>query len=131
DPTVTVPSGATTNHALVSVGDVTSGAPGGTLTFACIARLDFITQNGSINLGSGISFANLSHLEFYARGTGSNLTLGSPISKLDTVKLNAEGSIQVNGDETVTNFNALSGGDFLAGSGKITAQNIDIESLSN
>jgi FecR protein len=132
DPTITVPSGGATNLALVSVGAITSGAPGGTLTFAGIQRLDFITQNGSINLGSDISFSGIDHLTFYARGSGSNLTLASPISGGSVVHLYSEGSIQVNGSISVSDtFTALTGGDFLAGSGPITATNIDIESLND
>ena len=132
DPTITVPSGGATNLALVSVGTITSGAPGGTLTFAGIQRLDFITQNGSINLGSDISFSGIDHLTFYARGSGSNLTLASPISGGSVVHLYSEGSTQVNGDISVSDtFTALTGGDFLAGEGSITATNIDIESLNN
>jgi hypothetical protein len=132
DPTVTIPSGATTFLALVSVGDITSGGPGGTLTFAGITRLSMITQAGSITLGPEISFSGIDHLEFYARGSGSNLTLASPISGGAVVKLYSEGTVQVNGDITASSdFNSLSGGDYLSGTGTITAFNIDIESLSN
>ena len=131
DPTITVPSGATTNLALVSVGNITSGSPGGTLTFAGITRLDFITQNGSINLGSDISFSGIDHLMFYARGSGSNLTLASPISGGSVVHLFSQGTVQVNGNITVTDdFQSISGGDFLAGTGVITATNIDIASVN-
>ncbi len=132
DPTITVPSGGATNLALVSVGTITSGAPGGTLTFAGIQRLDFITQNGSINLGSEIAFSGIDHLTFYARGSGSNLTLASPISGGSVVHLYSGGTVQVNGSVTVSDtFSSLSGGDFLAGTGPITATNINIQSLNN
>jgi hypothetical protein len=131
DPTVTIPSGATTFLGLVSVGDITSGGPGGTLTFAGITRLSMITQAGSITLGPEIGFANLSHLEMYARGAGSNLTLGSAISNVDVVKLYAGGSIQVNGNVSTTEFDALSEGDFLAGTGVVTTTNVTIQSLAN
>ena len=132
DPTITVPSGGVTNLALVSVGTITSGPPGGTLTFAGISRLDFITQDGAINLGSEISFSGIDHLTFYARGSGSNLTLASPISGGSVVHLYSEGSTQVNGSISVSDtFAALTGQDFLAGSGMITATNVDIESLNN
>src|SRR4029077_8303124 len=47
------------------------------------------------------------------------------------IRLWAQGAIQINGAESATDFRAFSGGDFLAGSGTITAQTIDIESLSN
>ena len=135
DPTISIPSGATTFLGLVSVGNITSGVPGpagGTLTFAGISRLGFITQNGSINLGSQILFSGIDHLTFYARGSGSNLTLASAISGGSVVHLNAEGTVQVNGNITVTDeFRSISGSDFLTGTGTITALNLDIESLSN
>ena len=132
NPTVIIPSGGTTNLALVAVGTITSGGPGGTLTFAGISRLSFITGDGSINLGSEISFSGIDHLEFYARGAGSNLTLASSISGGSNVHLNSEGSTQVNGDISVSDtFTALTGGDFLAGTGTITATNVDILSLNN
>ena len=132
DPTISVPGGATTFLGLVSVGNITSGAPGGTLTFAGIDRLFFATQNGSINLGPEIAFSGIDHLDFYARGSGSNLTLASAISGGSVVHLNAEGTVQVNGNVTASSdFRSISGGDFLAGAGTITALNVDIESLSN
>ncbi|HWY51255.1 MAG TPA: FecR domain-containing protein [Chthoniobacterales bacterium] len=132
NPTIIVPSGGATHLALVAVGTITSGGPGGTLTFTGIPRLDFITQDGSINLGSQISFSGIDHLSFYARGSSSNLTLASPISGGSVVDLYSGGTVQVNGNITVTDqFSSLSGGDFLAGSGVITATNVDIESLSN
>src|ERR1022692_2005788 len=132
NPTITIPSGATTFLGLVSVGDVTSGAPGGTLTFAGLDRLFIATQDGSITLGPEIAFSGISHLTFYARGTGSNLTLASPISGADVVHLDSQGTVQINGDITATTeFRSFSGGDFLVGSGVITATNVDVESLSN
>ncbi len=132
DPTISIPSGATTFLGLVSVGDITSGAPGGTLTFAGITRLFIATQNGSINLGSDIAFSGIPHFDFYARGAGSNLTLASPISGADVVNVNAEGTVQINGDITASSdFTSFSGGDYLSGTGTITAFNIDVESLSN
>ena len=131
NPTVSAIDGGATNLGLVSVGDITSGAPGGTLTFAGMQNVFIGTQAGSINLGPEIAFSGLSKLYFYARGTGSALTLASPISNVNEIRLYAEGTIQVNGDESTTDFRAVSGGDFLAGSGLVTATNIDIESLAN
>ena len=132
NPTIVIPSGAATKLGFVSVGDITSGAPGGTLTFNGIDRVFFATQDGSINLGPEIAFSGISHLTFYARGTSSNLTLASPISGADVVHLDSQGTVQINGDITAgTEFRSFSGGDFLSGSGKVTAENIDIESLSN
>jgi len=132
DPTISIPSGATTFLGLVSVGAITSAMPGGTLTFAGINRLLIATQNGSITLGPEIAFSGIDHLDFYARGSGSNLTLASPISGGSVVHLNAEGTVQINAAITASSdFSSLSGGDFLTGSGTVTAPNIDIQSLSN
>jgi FecR protein len=129
DPTISVADGGATNLALVSIGGITSGGPGGILTFAGTPRVSFITQAGSITLGPEIAFSGLDHIEFYARGSGSNLTLASPISGGRVVHLFAEGNVQVNGNITVTDeFRSISGGDFLAGTGLITAANsIDVE----
>jgi hypothetical protein len=132
DPSVTIPSGAPSQLGFVSVGDITSGGPGATLTFGGIDRVFFATQNGSINIGPEIAFSGIGHVTFYARGSGSNLTLGSAISGADVVHLDAEGTVQLNGDVTAaTEFRSISGGDFLAGTGTVTTTNLDIESLSN
>ena len=130
NPTISTPTGVI-NLGLIAVNGITSGGPGGTLTFAGIRGLLIATQDGSINLGSEIAFSGLHDINFYARGAGSNLTLGSAISAGTRIRLWAQGTIQINGDESAPDFKAFSGGDFLAGSGTITAQTIDIESLSN
>jgi hypothetical protein len=132
NPTINIPTGSPTFLGLVSVGDVTSGAPGGTVSFAGLDRLFIATQNGSINLGPEISFSNIGHVVLYARGSGSNLTLGSAISGAAVVHLFSEGTVQVNGNVTTSSdFKSFSGGDFLVGSGVITADSIDVESLGN
>ena len=102
NPTVSTTNGEI-NLALIGVNGITSGGPGGTLTFAGISALLLATQDGSINLGSEISFSGLHDLIFYARGAGSNLTLASPISGTIKLRLFAEGSIQVSSvDATLT-----------------------------
>lgn len=131
NPTVSTTNGET-SLALIGVDGITSGGPGGPLTFAGINGLLFATQNGSINLGSEISFSGFQDLNFYARGSGSNLTLASPISGITgNLRLFSEGTIQLNGDIGTANLRSFSGGDFLAGSGVITATNINIQSLAN
>ena len=87
------------------------------------------TQNGSIILGGGISFQNIPNLFFYARGDNVALNLASPISGASNLLLNSEGTVQVNGNVSVTNFNAFSQGDFLDGSGIITAHDVTINSI--
>jgi hypothetical protein len=130
NPTVST-TGGETSLGLIGVNGVTSGGPGGTLTFAGIQGLLIATENGSISLGSEISFAGLHDLNIYARGSGSNLTLGSAISTDSEVNLFSQGNIQVNGNVDTTDFTAFSGGDFLQNGGVITATTLNIRSLSN
>ncbi len=90
---------------------ITSGPPGGTLTFTGLDLLALATVNGSINLTSDVSFQNLSELAMYARGAGSNLTINSPISNIGDLKLGAEGSIHLTnpGTMSVGGFDATAG----------------------
>jgi mannose-6-phosphate isomerase-like protein (cupin superfamily) len=129
--TITIPPGGATKLALISIGDLTSAPPGGTLTFTGLDTLALFTQNGSINLTAGISFSNIPFLIFYARGATSNLTLASPITGVTSVQLNAEGSVQINAAENVTTFRSDAGVDFLAGTGHVVAQNISITAGNN
>ena len=116
---------------MIGVDGITSGGPGGSVTFAGLTGLLFATQNGSINIGSEISFAGGGDLNFYARGSGSNLTLGSGISGYNNLRLYSQGTVQLNGGISVTNFSSYSGGDFLTPTANIFADNVDIQSLSN
>jgi hypothetical protein len=125
DPVIDTTGGAI-NLALVSVGNLTDVAPGGTLTFGGINTLLLATQNGAINFSPSISFSNLNQLMFYARGAGSNLTLACAVNGVQTVDLNAEGSILVNGAQAVNTFNAFAGVDFRQGTGQISAPNVSI-----
>jgi FecR-like protein len=106
NPTIDLSNGGVTKLALIGVDGITSGPPGGTLTFTGLDLLVLATVNGSINLTSDVSFQNLNELAMYARGTGSNLILNSPISNIGILKLAAEGSIQL------TNPGTMSVGDF-------------------
>ncbi|MEO6870927.1 MAG: FecR domain-containing protein [Chthoniobacterales bacterium] len=115
DPSITIPAGSTPNLALISVGDITSGPPGGILTFTGLNSLLLATQAGSITLSSDLSFENIPSLAFYARGTGSNLTLDSTISGTTDLFLGAEGNIVSNGALAITQTNnGLSVGLFAA-----------------
>jgi len=126
NPTISTVNGEI-NLGLISIGNITSAAPGGTLTFAGIRSLLLATQNGSITLGPEISFSSLQDITFYARGAGSALTFGSAISNVQHLEVDAEGSIQLNGAVTVQDIRSFAGVDFLAGSGSITATtSIDI-----
>jgi hypothetical protein len=79
NPTIDLTNGGVTNLGLISVGDITSGLPGGTLTFTGLDALLLASQDGSINLGSEITFQDIPTLFFYARGANGDLTLASPI----------------------------------------------------
>jgi hypothetical protein len=129
NPTISISQSGITKLALIGVGGISSGPPGGTLTFAGLDSILLATQNGSIILDSGISFQNIPNLFFYARGDSVSLRLASPISGANNLLLNSEGTVQVNGNVSVNNLNAFSNGDFLAGSGIITAHDITLNSV--
>ena len=111
NPTIDLSNGGVTKLALIGVNGITSGPPGGTLTFTGLDLLALATVNGSINLTSDVSFQNLNELAMYARGAGSNLTINSPISNIGDLKLAAEGSIQLTnpGTMSVGGFDATAG----------------------
>jgi hypothetical protein len=111
NPTIDTSNGGVTNLGLIGVDGITSGPPGGTLTFTGLDLLALATVNGSIDLTSDVSFQNLSELVIYARGAGSTLTVNSPISNVGDLKLGAEGSIQLTnpGTMSVGEFDATAG----------------------
>jgi len=89
DPTIDTTNGEI-NLGLIAVNGITSGGPGGVLTFDGIRGLLLATQNGPITLGPEISFSGLHDLTIYARGSSSDLTLGSDVSTTSEVNLFAE-----------------------------------------
>ena len=109
NPTIDLSNGGVTNLALISVGDITSGLPGGTLTFGGIDALLLASQNGSINLGSEITFQDIPTLFFYARGGSGDLTLASPIVGTTDLFLYAGRNITFN-----AGTNLILGGQFSA-----------------
>ena len=113
NPTIDTSNSGVTKLALIGVDGITSGPPGGTLTFTGLDLLALGTVNGSINLTSDVSFQDLNELAMYARGAGSNLTLNSPISNIGDLELAAEGSIQLTnpGTMSVGEFDATAGDD--------------------
>ena len=113
NPIIDTSNGGVTKLALIGVNGITSGPPGGTLTFTGLDLLALGTVNGSINLTSDVSFQDLNELVMYARGAGSNLILSSPISNIGTLQLAAEGSIQLTnaGTMSVGEFHATAGDD--------------------
>jgi len=83
---------------LIALNGITSGSPGGPLTFSGIRGLLLATQNGSIALGSEISFSGLHDITLYARGAGSVLTLESNISTTSDIRLYGEEAILATGN---------------------------------
>jgi hypothetical protein len=113
NPTIDLTNGGVTNLALISVGDITSGLPGGTLTFTGLDALLLASQDGSINLGSEITFQDIPTLFFYARGTNGDLTLASPIIGTTDLFLYAGRNITFNAGTDLTlggEFSARSAG---------------------
>ncbi len=110
NPTISLVNGGASYLALVSVGDLTSGAPGGALTFDGINGMLLATQDGSINLGPEISFEGIPRLYFYARGTGSSLTLDSPVTGTTNLTLASEGDIVFNNAFSLTESGAIDQG---------------------
>ena len=111
NPTIDLSNGGVTKLALIGVDGITSGPPGGTLTFIGLDFLALATVNGSINLTSDVSFQNLSELAMYARGAGSDLILNSPISNVSILELAAQGSIDLTSPSTMSvgEFTATAG----------------------
>ena len=62
NPTIDLSNDGGTKLALIGVDGITSGPPGGTLTFTGLDLLVLATVNGSINLTSDVSFQDLSEL---------------------------------------------------------------------
>ena len=125
NPTIAIAEGGPTELALVSVGDITSGPPGGTLTFSGLDLLLLATQNGSITLTSDLAFQDIATLGIYARGAGSILTLDSTVSGTTDFALASEGSILFNNAFSLTGTNVAGSQlnvDFQAG-GDLTASN--------
>src|SRR5207248_1661525 len=128
NPTISFPNGITT-LGLLGVDGISSASSGGSLTFGGLNSVLLATQKGSIILGSGISFQNIPNLFLYARGDRVALNLASPISGSSNLLLNSEGTVQVNGNVTVDNFNAFSNGDFQQGTGIVSAHEVTINSI--
>ena len=108
------------------MGDITSGPPGGTLTFSGLDTLLLATQNGSITLTSDLAFQDIAALAVYARGAESTLTFDSTVSGTTDFGLFSEGSILLNNELSVTETNVSdsqlnvdleAGGDLTASNG--------------
>src|SRR5438067_3117197 len=102
NPTIDTSNGGVTKLGLIGVDGITSGPPGGTLTFTGLDLLALATVNGSIDLTSDVSFQNLGTLAIYARGSSSDLTINSSISNIGILDLAAEGSVQLTNPGTMS-----------------------------
>ncbi|HEU0209032.1 MAG TPA: FecR family protein [Candidatus Udaeobacter sp.] len=109
NPTIDITNGET-NLGLIAVNGITSGGPGGVLTFSGISGLLLATQNGSITLGPEISFSGLQDLTVYARGSSSDLTLGAGITTSSQVRLLAERDLSMTSSITTNDLYAFVGG---------------------
>jgi hypothetical protein len=104
NPMIDTTDGAT-DLALIGVSGITSGAPGGTLTFSSIGTLLLATQSGSINLSADLTFDGLA-LFVYARGANSTLTFDSFVSNTTDLYLHSEGDLQITDALAVIQENA-------------------------
>jgi len=126
DPTIDTTNGEI-NLALIAVNGITSGGPGGVLTFSGIRGLLLATQNGPITLGPEISFSGLHDLTIYARGSTSDLTLGSDIHTTSRVSLFAERDMSLTSSITTDDLYAFVGGNIsISDSAMIHAPTINL-----
>src|SRR5437762_5834650 len=116
NPTISTTNGEV-NLGLIAVNGITSGSPGGPLTFSGIRGLLLATQNGSIILGPEISFSGLHDVTLYARGAGSVLTLAPDISTTSDIRLHGEGAVQVTGNLSTQRLIAAAGTNISIGGG--------------
>src|SRR5437773_1295723 len=108
DPTIDTSNGEI-NLGLIAVDSITSGGPGGVLSFEGISGLLLATQNGPITLGPEISFSGLHDLTIYARGLSSALTLGSDINTTSQVSLFAQRDMSLTSSITTEDLYAFVG----------------------
>src|SRR6266446_1022831 len=125
NPTVITTNGEI-NLGLIAVDAITSGSPGGVLTFSGIRGLLIATQDGPITLGREISFSGLHDLTLYARGSLSDLSLGSDIFTSSQVRLFAEHDIAMTSNITTQDIIAVAGNNFGANGGSLNSETLDI-----
>ena len=129
NPTISTAGGGALDLGLIGVNGITSGGPGGVLTFAGIEGLLLATQNGSITLGSEISFSGLNSLTFYARGAGSILTVACDVTTTRKIRLYSEGAIELSSHLSTQELIAFSGGDLDITSDSLGAITISLRTL--
>jgi hypothetical protein len=128
NPTV-LTTGGEVNLGLIAINGITSGAPGGMLTFAGIQGLLLATQNGPIILGPEISFSGFHDINFYARGANSILALACDISASNDIRLYGENAIQVTGNLSTQRLAATAGTNISIGGDGSTTINASEASL--
>jgi len=108
---LTSANGGGTKLGLIGVDGITSGPPGGTLTFTGLDLLVLATVNGSINLTSDVSFQDLSELAMYARGASSTSRLipRFPTLGFSSLMRKARFSLPIPARMTVGEFDATAG----------------------
>jgi FecR protein len=119
NPTISTANGQI-NLGLIAVNGITSGSPGGPLTFSGIRGLLLATQDGSIILGPEISFSGLHDITLYARGAGSVLTLASDISTTSDIRLYGESAVLATGNLSTQRLVAAAGTNISIGGGGST-----------
>jgi FecR protein len=117
--TITIGQNGVTKLGLVGVDGITSGPPGGNLTFDGLDLLVLATKASSIDLTSDLSFQNLKTLLIYARGLGSNLTLASPISGVTQLIFEAENAVRITTNLNVFSSLAVNAGGDLGSNGTL------------
>jgi hypothetical protein len=126
DPIIDTTNGEI-NLGLIAVNGITSGGPGGVLTFSGIRGLLLATQDGPITLGPEISFSGLHDLTIYARGSSSDLTLGCDISTTSQVSLFAERDMSLTSNITTDDLYGFVGRDIsISGDAAIHAPTITL-----
>ncbi len=117
---------------LLALGNITTGSPGGTITFSGLEGVLLAAQNGSITLGSEVSF-NLAHdFTAYARGDNGDLTVQSNVTAGEHVNFFAQRDMVVSSTVSTGQVYFFSGGDStIDGVNTIHASEMIISSLGN
>ncbi len=109
-----------TNLALVSRGNITSGSPGGLLDFTGLDYVLLATDNGFIDLTSPLTGYSGTELNLYARGSNGYVATSIPISLTDSLYIDAQSDVFLNGSVGAPFVSIDSRGDFFGGSQIIT-----------
>jgi len=144
-PTLTI-NGGPAEVALISVGTITSAAPGGTFNLDAFDGLFLGTVNGSITLGPELSFTSSRtgasadnydgngyekglYLEVYARGATSDVVFGSDVNFTGNrgLRLEAEHNVEVSSTIAADLVSVAAGNNFVLDStAQITANRFKI-----